>query len=290
MIFFVVKKSESDYKSKMVINPQPPKVGDDPQWLPMQDLCKGTLSLSYFGPWKQARLGQGRLPLQTVPQPDGMCGFYEQHGERSPQDILQRLRDNQLTVKNCGMVTLDGLSLVHACLADATYEYEYWFDPARGYLPYQCELRLITPGRAIDIMKTRLIEAKEFPGGKWFPMHVVKRANPVDIHRVTELKLETEESDFNITLPPGCNMVRGDTKEDFSSFKLKEAATVSPDQLVWIHKMLDQSFQHDQLVTALLPPPAGFRWYWLAIVTFLAMAVGFIVFYKRRMSFRAAGY
>ncbi|MCI0700372.1 MAG: hypothetical protein L0241_04760 [Planctomycetia bacterium] len=186
-----------------------------------------------------------------------------------------------------GRMTVDGINVIGARFTriNTRSSYEYWFDPARGYLPARCNIT--TDGELA--LRVYLQGARQCSQGRWFPevsLAITPYPNQTRVQvreiKVLELNVDTppKDEDFFIKIPAG-TQVSFRYKDGF--FKLKQ------DETIYAHTLDDLFTMSDRAVTTPLADtglPVYRKWgwpVWVAIgVGVLLVVVGTILWYRRR--------
>jgi hypothetical protein len=236
-------------------------------FLAMTELRKNDESLFLtYGSWNDARY---RLSPYWNNRQEGsplsMGEFYGDSNKSSPYQLFSELQKGKAGISSNGNVIRDGRPLVHASLSRNHSDWVFYFDPQRGYLPYQCESIFV----ADDLKKklrhvVRLIEAKEYPGKGWFPTHLisvwlpVREGEPVNISdlRVEELRLDKDvrAEDFEVELHAGMTIIQDWPEDKYASFKLRQSEKVSPDDLSRIGNLIKDAFDVKRAQKDAFPP------------------------------------
>jgi hypothetical protein len=256
------------------------------EFLPFEELRYGDHSLFSFAPWRAAnlRIGAQTRPRQE-PTPLAYGDFFHGSDYRSPFSAIQRVLEGKAVLQSKGAVVIDGLPTIHLLIEESTGALEFWLDPQRGFLPVECEWRVLgQDGKARVQLRSALVNAKDCGKGRWFPLHIICGWSPPDggdrvllsIVRVSRLQIDNEvdDEDFQLTLPAGWYMYRNSAADSpFSAFRLRQLEKVLPAQLPKLEKKFEEAQSNPRMDTALPRSSPSIRRYLAASV---AALLGFL--------------
>lgn len=206
---------------------------------------------------------------------------------RGPDRLLARPAEFAPTF--LGKQNVNGLPLIGLRFANpkAGAVYEFWLDPARGYLPARYEETF----NGNVITRTELRVAKEFKPGRWFPTDVIsfypthgrqEERHFIEI-RVLDVDVERRPTpeDLSVKIPAGTQVCEFGRK---GVFYLKQDETVSSRGVSELFEKLDRSRTERHMDTALTAQQPPSRWWvWpLAGGGGACVLCGGVLWYRKR--------
>src|SRR5262249_531334 len=179
---------------------------------------------------------------------------------------------------------------------------ELLLDGRRGHLPVQLTIGRTGSygGKQNLYMEThyKLLEAKEFSRGRWFPTYVLRWPAeaklgvgqvqwPMWVYRVTELIVDEplENKDFELPVPAQTVVqwyrVKG---REGQRFFTKQNEKILPSDLPRLTEMLVKSGQVRRMDTAIHQPSGNNLWKWALIGGGASMLVGGFIYRRRRVA------
>ncbi len=172
------------------------------------------------GNWNvSAMRSKGYWNHRDEPTPFAMGDMYRDLEANSPFTLLREYQLGKANLQSNGLIMREGKSYVHARLSRHYGDWNFYFDPHMGFLPFECEESYRGQDAKYSLRHVaRVLAAQSFDEHRWFPKHIVCLRLPqqdggivsvLDMS-VEELRLDHEVAaeDFQVDLPAGMTMKR----------------------------------------------------------------------------------
>ena len=186
------------------------------------------LTCATLSPVKEQNLDSN---IESTPFDFGVMGANE---VMSPYRCISDCLNGQFTGQYEGAQSVHGMVLEVITLfpENGKFEHKYGFDPKSGFLPRYVSIK--SPNDVI--LEAVMIDVKEFPDGRWFPIEVVSLTKlPGRIaggyYKVEDISVDRKIPDdvFLINIPKNATVTVANVDDQWA--KLDEEMTVGPETL-----------------------------------------------------------
>lgn len=167
----------------------------------------------------------------------------------------------------------------------------FYLDPARGSVPLRIQEYEQGPDGEKEVDRTDVLELKEYPGGRWFPMRVrfirfphVQGRFIAAVKEVTELDPDHRPTndELAVDVPAGISIVRQDKPQAKYGVTLKRGEKIGPDDLHRIIEVSEARQENPLADTAIVLPKRPWWRYALIATGAVVIAAGATFAVRRR--------